>query len=55
MAHRGLKIPQVDVLVHAGDISNMSNLNEMIDFNSWIRSLKEDGTIKQAIITVRQS
>jgi Icc-related predicted phosphoesterase len=35
-----------------GDISNMSTLSEMIDFNSWIRSLKEDGTIKQAIITV---
>jgi Icc-related predicted phosphoesterase len=37
--HRDLKIPDCDLLIFAGDISNVGESRIIIDFNAWIKSL----------------
>jgi len=38
--HKGLKIPDCDLLVHAGDISSIGTEYQTYDFFNWIISLK---------------
>jgi len=37
--YRSLDIPEGDVLVHAGDITNRGKIDEVIDFNKWLGEL----------------
>ncbi|MFN8672405.1 MAG: metallophosphatase domain-containing protein [Candidatus Sericytochromatia bacterium] len=37
--HRSLNLPEGDILIHAGDISRVGKLNEIIEFNSWLGTL----------------
>jgi Icc-related predicted phosphoesterase len=37
--HRQVDIPKGDILIHCGDIGNVSDLAEMSDFCSWINDL----------------
>ena len=37
--HRQLKIPRADILIHAGDISMMGELETLLDFNDWLGDL----------------
>jgi len=32
-------IPDGDVLIHAGDLTNMGDLKDVVDFNDWLQSL----------------
>lgn len=38
-AFRGLKVPEGDVLVHAGDIMAWGRPDELVDFNDWLAEL----------------
>ena len=48
--HRQLKIPNCDVLIHAGDISFRGDLEVLKDFNAWLEELQIDGIINEAIV-----
>ncbi len=37
--HRQLQLPQGDILIHAGDISNRGNIGHVYDFIDWYQSL----------------
>ena len=37
--HKKLKIPEGDILIHAGDITNMGALDEVIKFNKFLGTL----------------
>lgn len=37
--HAQLKVPDGDILLHAGDFTNIGSMVEFIDFNNWLRSL----------------
>jgi predicted phosphohydrolase len=37
--HRRLAIPDGDILIHAGDMTNMGALHELHDFNEWLGTL----------------
>lgn len=37
--HQNLKIPDGDVLIHAGDITMKGEKYQMLDFDSWLGSL----------------
>jgi Icc-related predicted phosphoesterase len=37
--HRALKIPDGDILVHAGDLTDMGDLADVEDFNDWLGTL----------------
>jgi len=37
--HRAVKIPSCDLLIHAGDITNIGELEQLEDFNNWIAEL----------------
>lgn len=38
-AHRSLQLPEVDVLIHAGDFCLYGRKEDAIDFNDWLGSL----------------
>lgn len=38
-SHRQLKVPNGDVLIHAGDVLANNYPNEIIDFNNWLSTL----------------
>jgi Icc-related predicted phosphoesterase len=38
-AHRRVKVPDGDILIHAGDITYDGNLREVKDFNNWLGEL----------------
>ena len=35
--HRQIKLPEGDVLIHCGDMTNKGSLEKFIDFSSWMR------------------
>lgn len=35
----GINLPDGDILIHAGDLTNIGGLKEYIEFNTWIKSL----------------
>lgn len=37
--HRELRIPNGDILIHAGDLTDLGELSDVRDFNTWIGSL----------------
>ena len=37
--HRDLKLPEGDILIHAGDISKHGELEVIADFNDWLKPL----------------
>jgi Icc-related predicted phosphoesterase len=37
--HDGLVVPEGDILIHAGDLTNQGSLEDVISFNSWISKL----------------
>ena len=37
--HRSLNIPQGDIFIHAGDITQRGTLRELKDFNEWLGSI----------------
>jgi Icc-related predicted phosphoesterase len=37
--HRGLEIPDGDLLIHAGDLTGNGTLDELSEFNGWLASL----------------
>ncbi len=37
--HRKLHIPKCDLLIHAGDITNIGELSQLDDFNQWVKEL----------------
>jgi Icc-related predicted phosphoesterase len=37
--HQELEVPAGDILVHAGDVTNMGELEDVTAFNSWLGSL----------------
>jgi Icc-related predicted phosphoesterase len=37
--HRRLKLPQADMIIHAGDISSRGEFSEILDFYQWFASL----------------
>lgn len=37
--HRALKVPDGDILVHAGDLTQQGELADVRDFNAWLGSL----------------
>jgi Icc-related predicted phosphoesterase len=37
--HRSLDIPDGDVLIHAGDLCMQGEINHILDFNEWIKTL----------------
>jgi len=37
--HRALEVPEGDILVHAGDLTKMGELDSVADFNEWLGSL----------------
>lgn len=50
--HRQLsaKIPDCDVLIHAGDLTSHGSKKVIMDFNEWIGELQEAGIIKYAVV-----
>ncbi len=38
-AHEAMRVPEGDVLLHAGDLTNMGKVPEIIAFNKWLGSL----------------
>jgi Icc-related predicted phosphoesterase len=38
-AHRSIKVPDGDILIHAGDITYDGNLGKVEDFNDWLGGL----------------
>ncbi len=38
--HRHLIVPEGDILIHAGDITQYGELRELIDFDDWLAHLK---------------
>lgn len=38
--HRDLELPEGDVLIHAGDFTQHGNVEEVIEFNSWLGEIK---------------
>ncbi len=36
---QGVKIPDGDVLVHAGDLTNIGNVRDVVQFNAWLGTL----------------
>lgn len=45
--HRCLQIPPADLLIHAGDITYDGDLNDLLDFNTW---LGEQTQVKNKVI-----
>jgi Icc-related predicted phosphoesterase len=43
--HRQLQIPKGDILIHAGDITNIGELNILEDFNTWLGELNFSNVI----------
>ena len=39
--HKSLTIPECDLLIHAGDATNMGKENEMRDFATWLKDQKQ--------------
>ncbi len=37
--HKNMKIPDGDLLIHAGDVSSRGKLDEIIQFNDWLGTL----------------
>ncbi len=37
--HRAFKIPDGDILIHAGDLTDMGELTDVQDFNDWLGTL----------------
>ncbi len=37
--HRALDVPPGEILVHAGDLTNMGSLEDVAEFNEWLGSL----------------
>ena len=37
--HRGLDLPQGDILIHAGDFTRHGSLQDAEDFNAWLATL----------------
>lgn len=48
--HRQVKIPKVDLLLVAGDISNKGERDIIEDFERWCGELKADGTVKEIVV-----
>jgi Icc-related predicted phosphoesterase len=40
--HRALKIPDGDILIHAGDLTDMGELPDVADFNDWLGTLPHE-------------
>lgn len=38
-SHRSLQLPEGDMLIHAGDVSNQGHLKEIRAFNTWLERL----------------
>lgn len=39
--HNSLSIPELDILIHAGDFSNMGTKSECLDFFDWLKGLDQ--------------
>jgi predicted phosphohydrolase len=37
--HRGISVPDGDILIHAGDATMMGRTNEIVEFNRWLGTL----------------
>jgi Icc-related predicted phosphoesterase len=37
--HRKIEIPPCDLLIHAGDITNIGEYEQLEDFNNWVKEL----------------
>ena len=48
--HWGLDIPKCDVLIHAGDITQQGDIGSFEDFNVWIRHLRDENIIHEAVV-----
>ena len=48
MGHEELPMPEGDLLIHAGDISGMTSIQELISFNHWLGTLGYDKVILTA-------
>lgn len=40
MSHHQLKMPDGDILVHTGDLSGVTNMNELFSFNNWLKGME---------------
>ncbi|MFZ0545685.1 MAG: metallophosphatase domain-containing protein [Candidatus Promineifilaceae bacterium] len=40
--HRHLTIPDGDILIHAGDLTDMGDINDVRDFNDWLGTLPHE-------------
>lgn len=47
--HRKLSIPECDVLIHCGDISDDGELEVLADFATWCDELRAQGRIGEAV------
>lgn len=43
--HRQVKVPEGDILIHAGDFSLFGDMKEVIDFNAWLGTLPHPSKI----------
>lgn len=44
-----LEIPNCDLLVVAGDITNVGEYEQIVDFNNWCAGLKGDGVVDEVV------
>ena len=40
--HRQVKVPDGDILIHAGDLTDMGDLRDVRDFNDWLGSMPHE-------------
>ena len=50
--HSGVKIPECDYLLHAGDITGNGSVSHVLDIAEWFTDLKEEKIVKENIITI---
>ena len=43
--HERVDIPECDILIHSGDYSSYGDLRDLTNFNKWLGTLKQCGSI----------
>lgn len=49
--HEALKIPPCDILVHAGDATNLGDVHELERFGAWCRALMRKGLVREVVFS----
>lgn len=50
--HVKVKIPQCDILIHAGDITYKGDYNKFLAFDNWCQALLDAGTVKYEVVVI---